>query len=68
MRYSSFKQVTTETNTNIIRNASSKSFELDLLPISLVKEFATELAPMLAKLVNISSCPGEFSGNLKDTL
>ena len=41
MRYSSIKQVTTETITNIIGNAPSTSSELDLLPIGIVKEFTT---------------------------
>ena len=65
MRYSSFKQVTTETITNIIRNAPSKSCELDPFPISLIREFATELTLTLTKLVNRSISTGEFSGNLK---
>ena len=68
MRYSSFKQVTIETITNIKRNAPSKSCELDPLPISLVREFATELAPTLTKLVNGSISTGEVSGNLKEAL
>ena len=65
MRYSSFKQVTAETIANIIRNAPSKICELNPLPISLVKEFATELAHTLTKLVSMSISTGEFSSNLK---
>ena len=68
MRYRSFKQVTTETITNIIGYAPSKSCELDPLPISIVKEFTTELAPALTKLVNMSISTGEFSDNLKEAL
>ena len=63
MSYSSFKQVTTETITNIIRNAPSKSCKLDPLPIGLVKELAIELALTPTKLVNRSISTGEFSGN-----
>ena len=68
MRYSSFKQVTIETITNIIRNVSSKSCKLDPLPIGLVKEFTTELASSLTKLVNRSIYTGEISGNMKEVL
>ena len=68
MRYSSFKQVTTETITNIIGNAPSKSCELDPLPISIIKEFATELSPPLTKLANMSISTEEFSCNLKEAL
>ena len=68
MRCSSFRQVTTETITNIIRNAPSKFCDLDPLPVSLVKEFAAGLAPTLTKLLNRSIPTGEFSGNLKEAL
>ena len=65
MRYSSFKQVTAETIISIKGNAPSKSKSL---PIGLVKELATELAPTLTKLVNRSISTGEFSGKLKVVL
>ena len=66
MRYSSYKQITTETITIILGNAPSKSYDLDPLPIGIVREFTTELAPILTKLVNMSMSPGELSGNLKE--
>ena len=65
MKYSSFKQITAETITNIIRNALSRFCELYPLPISLVKEFTTVLAPTLTKLENTSNSTGKCSGNLK---
>ena len=68
IRYSSFKQVTIETITNIIRSAPPKSCKLDPLPIGLVKECGTELAPTLTKLVSRFLSTGEFSDNLKGVL
>ena len=68
MRYSSFKQATNETITNIIGNAPSKSCELDPLPIGIVKEFTLS---WLLHSPNWSICPSpleNFLGNLKEAL
>ena len=45
-----------------------QSFVNWTLSIGLVKEFKTELAPTLTKLVNMSISTGKFSGNLKGVL
>ena len=49
----------------IIRKAPSKSCELDPVPTSLLKKSASEIAPIITKIVNTSLQNGVFSEALK---
>ena len=60
-----FTLVTRDEVLKLIKQSSAKSYSLDPLPTSLVKECASTLAPAVANLVNLSLQLGELPLELK---
>ena len=55
-----FEPVDTDTVQRLIAQAANKNCELDLSPTWIVKQFASELAPLIAALFNASFRDGVF--------
>ena len=63
-----FRQVSIEETTRYVMKAPSKSCELVLIPMSLLKEVIHELSPILTDLINTSLQQGTFPMELKKAL
>ena len=53
---------------NIINKLGTKSYELDIIPTSLLKKCLSGLLPSVTKVVNISLSTGTFSENYKEAI
>ena len=63
-----FRQVCIEETTRYVMKAPSKSCELDLIPMNLLKEVIHELSPILTDLINTSLQQGTLPMELKKGL
>ena len=60
--FSSFKELKSHEVIALIRSSSSKTSLLDPIPTSLLKQCATELSPILSKIINSSLTTSVLSG------
>ncbi|XP_070556586.1 uncharacterized protein [Ptychodera flava] len=63
-----FNQVTTDQVNNIILQASSKSCDLDVLPVKYIKKFADALLPFMTHLFNSSLSSGSVPSHFKSAI
>ena len=62
---STFKHVTAEDVSQLLRRCPAKQSSLDPLPTWLIKEAADTMSPILAKMINASLLSSTFPGNHK---
>ena len=64
-KLSQFTPVSVEEISKIVLKSLSKSFMLDPIPTSLLKECKSELMPIITKIVNLSIKTGEMPNDFK---
>ena len=64
----SFLPITASDVKNLVMNMKSKTNELDLLPVTFIKENIEKFADLLANIVNISLLSGVFAKEWKTAL
>ena len=67
-RITKFGLTTTSAVTEMIKKSQAKTCELDPMSSSLVKEYATILAPSITQIINKSIDKGNVRENLKNTI
>ena len=67
-RINKFELTTTTAVTQMFKKSQAKMCELDLMPASLVKEYAPVMAPIITQIVNKSMDEGTVSENLKNSI
>ena len=63
--FQQFESMTEDEVSSIIHNMSSKSYELDVIPNTLLKEILPDVISVITKIVNISLTTGPFSQSWK---
>lgn len=66
--FSMFPPVTEEEIIKLVQSCPNKQCGLDVLPTSLLKHCRFALAPVLARIVNLSLSTGEFCSHLKKSI
>ena len=68
VRFNTFQKVTQDQVAKCVQKSVTKSYHLDHIPTSLLKNHLDVMVPVLQHIINMSLTDGHFSNELKEAL